>query len=445
MTARTNGVKFMGDYFHSVTLDEDKCMGCTNCIKRCPTEAIRVRKGKARIINERCIDCGECIRVCPYHAKKAITDSISCINKYKYKIAIPAPTLYSQFKPEYSINKILNTFKLIGFDDVYEVAKAAEFVTDAAKKLLNEKGIKKPLISSACPAVVRLIQVRFPNLIDNLIKLESPMELAASIIKKKAASEKGIDIKDIGVFFITPCAAKVTSVKAPYEKEKSSVDAVISIKDLYLKLLSKIDYSCEEEKLATASFEGIRWANSGGEGLALGTERFLAVDGIHNVITILEAVESDKLEDVDFIEALACTGGCLGGSLTVENLYVAKTRIKRHVDEYKKSAKHNQKPQEKHEENIVWTGTIVHKPVMKLDEDIGIAIKMLEELEEINKELPGLDCGACGAPSCRAHAEDIVRGNAHITDCIFKLREQVKDLNAQMMELESRSVSENNK
>lgn len=64
----------MEKYFHSVTLDEDKCRGCTNCIKRCPTEAIRVRKSKARIINERCIDCGECLRVCPYHAKKAITD-----------------------------------------------------------------------------------------------------------------------------------------------------------------------------------------------------------------------------------------------------------------------------------------------------------------------------------------------------------------------------------
>ena len=425
----------MENYFHSVTLDEEKCRGCTNCIKRCPTEAIRVRKSKARIINERCIDCGECIRVCPYHAKKAITDDFSCIYSYKYKIAIPAPTLYSQFKPEYSINRLLNAFKLIGFDDVIEVAKAAEFVTDATKKLLAGGNMKKPMISSACPAVVRLIQVRFPNLIENLVKIESPMEVAAKMAKRKAVEAKGLNPSDIGVFFITPCAAKVTSVKAPYEKQNSSVDGVISIKDIYLKLLSKIEQAKELDQLAQAGYKGIRWANSGGEGLALDTERFLAVDGIHNVITILEAVENDKLEGVDFIEALSCSGGCLGGPLTVENVYVAKTRLKKHIDEAK-AIDINNIPQETYDDNLVWTASIVHKPVMKLDDDLGIAMKKLEDLEKINNELPGLDCGACGAPSCRALAEDIVRGIANETDCIFKLRERVRNLAAQMVELE---------
>jgi len=425
----------MGDYFHSVRLDEEKCRGCTNCIKRCPTEAIRVRKGKARIINERCIDCGECIRICPYHAKKAVTDEFPGFSAFKYKIAIPAPTLYSQFKPEYSRNRLLNTFRAIGFDDVFEVARAAEFVSDATRKLISEGNYPKPMISSACPAVVRLIQVRFPNLIDHLVKLESPMEVAAKIAKRRAAEEQRLDPSDIGVFFITPCPAKATSVKAPYESKKSYVDSVISIKDIYLRLLSKLEKRDSSEQLAKAGYEGIRWANSGGEGLALGTDRFLAVDGIHNVITILEEVENDKIEGVDFIEALSCTGGCLGGPLTVENVYVAKTRLKKHVDEAK-AAKKTEELQETYDENIIWTENIAYKPIMKLDDDIGVAMKKLEELEKINDELPGLDCGACGAPSCRALAEDIVRGNAYETDCIFKLREKVRDLAAQMKELE---------
>lgn len=429
----------MENYFHSVTLDEEKCRGCTNCIKRCPTEAIRVRKGKARIINERCIDCGECIRICPYHAKKAITDEFSCISSFKYKIAIPAPTLYSQFKPEHTRNKILNTLKLIGFDDVYEVARAAEYVTDASKRLMSGENGNRPLISSACPAVVRLIQVRFPNLINHLVKLESPMEVAAKIARRKAIEATKLDSSEIGVFFITPCAAKATSVKAPYESKKSFVDGVISIKDIYFKLLTKLEKAKETDQLTRAGFEGIRWANSGGEGLAIGSDRFLAVDGIHNVITILEEVENDKIEGVDFIEALSCTGGCLGGPLTVENVYVAKTRIKKHIDDAKKvEANALSHQRETYEEDMVWTENIVYKPVMKLDDDIGIAMKKLEDLENINDGLPGLDCGACGAPSCRALAEDIVRGIAQETDCIFKLREKVRDLAAQMKELEDK-------
>ena len=86
-------------FFHSVRLDKEKCMGCTNCLKRCPTEAIRVRGGRAHIIDERCIDCGECIRVCDYHAKvRSAPIHWPAINRFKYKIALPAPSLYGQFK-----------------------------------------------------------------------------------------------------------------------------------------------------------------------------------------------------------------------------------------------------------------------------------------------------------------------------------------------------------
>lgn len=427
----------MGKYFHSVTLDESKCMGCTNCIKRCPTEAIRVRKSKARIINERCIDCGECIRVCPYHAKKAITDSLENINNFKYKVAIPAPSLYGQFKSVTSRNHILTALKKCGFDDVYEVAKAAEIITLETKRLLKESNHKKPMISSACPAVVRLIQVRFPSLIDNILKLESPMELAAKIVKDETSKKKNIPVKDIGVFFITPCAAKVTSVKAPYEKDKSYVDGALSIEDIYIKMLNNLNGLNEVEDLEESGFIGIRWANSGGESIALGTDDFLAVDGIHNVVTILEQLEDDKLEDVDFVEALACQGGCLGGPLTVENLYVAKTRIKKIIDEAK-SKGFSVNHEEKHHYDLVWKGDFEYRPIMKLDKDFDVAMRKLEKLEEINKDLPGLDCGACGAPSCRALAEDIVRGNANETDCIFKLRERVRNLTVQMIELENK-------
>ena len=98
----------MKKFFHSVTLDKDKCKGCTNCIKRCPTEAIRVQNGKAKILSDRCIDCGECIRVCPHHAKQATYDKLDVLDRFTYTIALPAPSLYSQFNHLENIDTVLN-------------------------------------------------------------------------------------------------------------------------------------------------------------------------------------------------------------------------------------------------------------------------------------------------------------------------------------------------
>ena len=157
--------------FHSVRLDRDKCQGCTNCIKSCPTQAIRVRNGKAVIINERCIDCGECIRICANNAKKAVTDSLDNLKNYRYRVALPAPALYSQYRTARTRNGILTALKKIGFDDVVEVAYGAEAVSNATRQYLKKDNLPRPVISTACPAVVKLVQVKFPNLIDHLLPL----------------------------------------------------------------------------------------------------------------------------------------------------------------------------------------------------------------------------------------------------------------------------------
>jgi iron only hydrogenase large subunit-like protein len=319
----------MNRYFHSVRLDRDKCRGCTNCIKHCPTEAIRVRGGKAQIIAERCIDCGECIRVCPYHAKIAYTDPLSDINRFKYKIALPAPSLYGQFKALASVERVLVGLKLMGFDEVYEVARGADVVSCALRERLSQKS-DLPVISSACPAVVRLIQVRFPNLIDNIIDLQSPMEVAASAAKSEYAKKMGIKRSDIGAFFITPCPAKMTAIKNPYGAAKSEVDGAISVIDIYGLLSGQLKKpGVITESGETASVYGVGWANSGGECSASGSGNCLAVDGISNVIKVLEEIENMKLTDLEFFEGLACPGGCVGGPLTFENPFVARTRIRK--------------------------------------------------------------------------------------------------------------------
>ena len=416
-------------YFHSVTLDRDKCKGCTNCIKHCPTEAIRVRNGKAEITRERCIDCGECIRVCPYHAKKAVSDPLDLMKNFRYRVALPAPSLYGQFPPTHGRDKILQALLNIGFDDVFEVAAAAQVISDATRRYLERHEVKKPVISTACPAVVRLVQVRFPNLLDHLLQLDSPMEVAAQMARKRASEKTGIPESDIGTFFLSPCAAKVTSVKAPFGKEKSAVDAVFAMKDIHLPLLEQLKHMTGETAVrrTMAGPAGVLWACTGGESSQLEKGRHLAVHGIQNIIAILEETVEERLEDVEFIEALSCLEGCLGGPLTVENPFVSKTNLQS-VIEAAREEDFDEACLVGEPEDLAWTREMSYIPVLKLDDDMERALEMLQRIDALDADLPGLDCGACGAPSCRALAEDIVRGMAKETDCIFKLREKVTDL-----------------
>lgn len=415
------------EFFHSVRLDEEKCKGCINCIKRCPTGAIRVRRGKAYIISERCIDCGECIRICPNHAKYAEKYSFNEILEYKYRIALPAPTLYGQFNNLDDIDYVLNGFLQLGFDDVFEVSVGAELVSDATRLYMKRQDIVRPVISSACPAIVRLIRVRFPNLIPNVLDLNAPLEEAARIARERAVEKTGLLPEEIGVFFITPCTAKITAIKQPICNEKSHISGVFAIKDIYPVLVGQMDKLTNVQPLKNSGILGVGWASSGGESAALIKERYLAADGIENVIKVLEEVEDEKLNDLDFIELNACAGGCVGGPLTVENPYVAKARLQRLRKYLPVSCNHLET--EEIPVCMQWEKPLAPVNIMKLDEDLRRAMEKMAKMNEIEKTLPGLDCGTCGAPSCRDLAEDIVRGKASIEDCVFFTRENTDGSN----------------
>ena len=415
----------MDRFFHSVTLDKDKCLGCTNCIKRCPTEAIRVREGKAQIISERCIDCGECIRVCPHHAKKARYDHLSVLEGWKYKIAIPAPALFGQFNNLDDIDIVLTGLKQMGFDDVYEVSRGAELVSDATRKLMADGRLPKPVISSACPAVVRLIRVRFPDLCDHVLNLNAPMEVSAMMAKRAASERTSIPIEEIGAFFITPCPAKVTDIKMPIGTEGSWCDGAIAISEVFPLLSHRMDKLETVEPIGQSGLIGVSWAGSGGESAALLNEKYLAADGIENVIRVLEELEDERIRELDFVELNACSGGCVGGVLCVENGYVAKARLQRLRKYLPVSQNHLDGGVPR---DMEWTEPLEFAPVLKLSQNLEEAMQMMEEIDVICEGLPGLDCGSCGAPSCRALAEDVVKGVARTSDCVFVMREQVKNV-----------------
>ena len=410
------------NYWHSVMLERDFCKGCTTCLKHCPTQAIRIQKSKAKILKEHCIDCGECIRVCPYHAKKAVTDNFDILKKFKYNIALVPPSFCAQFSRTENINLMLTALKFIGFDTVFEVARGAQRISDETKKIIKSDEMVRPMISSACPAVVRLIAIRFPSLIPNIVPFRSPMEISAIQARRDAVKKTGLNPDEIGVIFLSPCAAKATQIRNEQNSSDKCVDGVLSLKDTYLKMAQTINKVHEEdiELLSVSGSDGIMWALPGGEANASNASRHISVDGIDNVIKILEGIEDGKLDDIEYVEALSCIGGCVGGPLAAENCFVAESRLKR-VCESVKSAGLGIDD----DVDVFWDKKIDYKPMMNLDDDVQIAMQKLMKIEEIYESLPKIDCGSCGSPSCRALAEDIVRGYANETDCIFKLREKI--------------------
>ena len=421
----------MDKFYHSVRLDEALCKGCINCIKRCPTEAIRVRGGKASINNKFCIDCGECIRVCPHHAKHATYDKLEVMRQYEYTVALPAPSLYSQFNNLDDVNIVLNALIRMGFDDVFEVGAAAELVSEATRQYISEHEEQLPLISTACPSVVRLIRVRFPNLIPHLLPINPPVEVAAVLAVRKAMEDTGLPREEIGIMFISPCPSKVTYVKSPLGTEKSEIDQVLAIKDVYPKLLACMKTVVGEDYpvIGTSGKIGISWGHSGGEASGLFTENYLAADGIENVIRVLEDMEDQKFTNLRFVELNACNGGCVGGVLTVENPYVAEVKLKR-LRKYMPVARSHM---HESEENVIkWTTGVQYEPVFRLGNNMMESFSRLNQVERLMKKFPGLDCGSCGAPTCKALAEDIVRGNACETDCVYYLRENLHKLSEEV-------------
>lgn len=411
---------------HSVVLDYKRCRGCTTCIKSCPTEAIRVRRGKATILADRCIDCGTCIRVCPHHAVKSVSDKLDILEQYEYRVALPSSTLYGQFQNLDDIDVVLNGLLEIGFHEVYEVAKAAEYLSDIARqKILSNNVAVTPRISSACPTVLRLICMRFPKLIPNIMPALSPVELAAILARKEAEAKTGLPPEKIGVFSIVPCPAQVTGAHSPVALQHSVIDGAFSVRDIYLELLSPMKKLEDVKPMSSAGIMGVGWAFCGGESAARLGQRYLAVDGIDNVIRMLEEIEDGRLPEADFIELTACVEGCVGGCLTVENPFGAHMRIKKLMKGLPVSRNRfsdlDESPDIVHSDK-----TLEYIPALLLDTDRAAAMEKLLKIEELESHLPGLHCGSCGAPSCHAFAEDVVLGRASEEDCIFKVRERMQ-------------------
>lgn len=410
----------MQKYEHSVFLNPQKCTGCTTCVRHCPTEAIRVKDGRATIDESRCIDCGECIRVCTNKAKRAVCSKLEDMERFKWKIALPAPTLYGQFDNLDDVDYVLNGLLGIGFDDVYEVSQAAELVSAYTRIYLQTEGVKKPAISSACPVIVRLIALRFPSLQENLLHMLPPMEVAAKLARERAlAQHPELKPEEIGVCFISPCPAKASYVKNGFADYKSQVDVVVSISDVYFRLIGEMKYSDQPKDLAHSGMMGIGWASSGGEATALYNDSYLAADGIENVIHVLDQIENGNIPPLEFVELNACTGGCVGGVLTMQNPFIAKAKLQNMRRFMPVSCNFLPADEQYIPADYFFNELPEYQPIAQLSSNMAKSMRMMADIQALRTRLPGLDCGACGAPTCRAFAEDVVRGQASEENCVL--------------------------
>lgn len=410
-------------FYHALVIDDEKCIRCTHCVKICPTEAIRIVKGKVQIREEQCVDCGECVRACPQNAIGIDHDDIEKIHDYEYRVLLLPSVFLSQFPDTFSEDLIYTALLEIGFTHVYEVEQPIGIMKNLIRNEIKKNQTAHPVISSFCPAIVRLIQVHYPSLTQSIARLKAPHDLAAHYVLDQLQSEN-IEISKAGLFYVTPCVAKITAVKSPVGELKSIIDGVISPKELYNKVLAKTNHlkakNCSHLR-KNLTKEGIQWSLTHGETWWQNT-RTMAVDGIHNSIKFLERIENDEIENIDYIELRACDRSCAAGVLLPQNRFVTVEKIKHRAKLYPSEEKRSQIENENLYEQLkpkMITDEIPPRPLLRFGSDMEKALSRMQRARNIMCHLPAIDCAACGAPTCQALAEDMANQKAKMSDCIF--------------------------
>jgi len=417
-------------FYHALQVEEQRCIGCSRCMKICPTEAIRIFGGKAAIQEHRCIDCGRCYEVCPAQAIRIKDDDFEMFRRYPHSVALLPAVFMGQFPDEISVSKVYATLRELGFAHVMEVESAASIYRDVKEKYAREHPDIRPLISSFCPAIVRLIQIKYPSLTENIMPIKVPLDLSAMYALQELLS-RGIPREQIGLFYITPCAAKVSAVKAPVGEEKSIIDGVINMNSLFNRVYKQIKDNGKNHQYPPLtrqrlSADAILSTLTNGERRICTAKRSYSIDGIENVMDFLEKLENDEVEGVEFLELRACDQSCAGALLSCDNRFLCGERMYARARKAAERERNGEMPRdremEKFKDYLVansFVDEVEPRSMLILDKDRKKAFEKMEKIERMKEHLPQIDCGVCGAPTCEAFATDVVCGQADLHRCVF--------------------------
>jgi len=422
-------------FTHGFTIDSDRCQGCLSCMRACPTFAIRVKDGKARFRSDHCIDCGVCLRACPSDAITATTLSAEDLGRFKFKVAVPSPVLFGQFPAGITPDQIVSGLHALGFDGVWDYSVEVGLVARAIHDYVEAWKGPFPLISITCPVVVRLVQVSYPGMCDQLINIQLSREIAGREVKRRYSRQLGFSPDEIAAIYITPCQAKTISILQPAEGVQSHLDGTIGIRDVYNAIVADASLHrddgvrpSEGDLIRNSTF--VRWSVSEGLSEVLSRRRYLHVTGLSNIIQVFDDIARGKLRNVEFIEAYNCWSGCMGGNLTTANAYVTLSMCHAMMSNLPEMDPETEAEVERRFplEDFSLERPIRPRPVSDSTWSLKDRVRIMQESEATLNTLPGLNCGLCGTPTCKELARDISVGDASRTDCLFYSKERLRKL-----------------
>ena len=432
----------------SLYASADKCRDCRTCLAACPTQAMRVRGGRPSVLEHLCIECAECVGACATGAL-SIRDEYTSLDDIKRRdemLLVVPPALLAGCGSKYRPAQVLAALRGLGFADVITTAPFEEALRNAAGLMAAES---RPVIVPACPAIVNLIELKFPSLVPYLAPYDSPFEAVQATYG------------DRPVAYVVSCPSQRSALLAHGQGAADNGDGAAKktaeaeylppglVRQAVMMQLTGHGSAGGAGGTAGAAHTNGRSALAAGvavsasdladpagalgrrrrrtgerlrrrrRGVALGASArasrpskarpCMTVTGVEHVMAVLEGIENGLLDDVNAIEPYACEGGCFGSPLLPEDHHVAARRWKQGrtaVDMVPAATVARRRP-------------FVPRPGIRLDADMGKAIQKLARMQEVIQSLPGRDCGACGAATCAALAEDVVMLRAQIDLCPY--------------------------
>ncbi len=418
-----------------ISTNRARCRDCYRCVRTCPVKAVRVLDAQAQIVPELCIACASCVRACPQKAKSirddrpAIQAAMAAGRAVVASVAPSAPAFFALRE----FGQMATALRELGFAAAGETAYGAEMVAIVHRQQVERLTGRWPIIASACPVIVNLIERYYPDLIPHLAPTVSPMIAHARWLR----SQYG---QDALVVFIGPCIAKKQELHD--EAVADAVDAALTFAELAewmaqeeVALPEATDLGPAPERANARLFpmEGGLVATAKMDSDILASQ-IVATSGFEACQDVLRAIRSGRLE-ASLVELLACEGGCINGPAMEgqESIYLARQRVM----QYAARRQTEPLPIRGAWPPLERTYTDRHQETPIFSE-----AQIREVLLRVEKHTPDdeLNCGACGYATCREKALATLRGMAEATMCIPYMRRRAESLRQVVMDVTPNAV-----